>query len=140
MLGTIKAADDTKEQQMTSIGDDENNPTSSDRQDGTYAVLPLRDIVVFPHMIVPLFVGREKSVKALEDVMQDDKQILLITQKNASDDDPTTDDIYSVGTVASVLTEATSEYLHRVRVRPAFRKAMDEVVEAHADLLDRLAR
>src|SRR6195256_872500 len=67
------------------------------------AVLPLRDIVVFPHMIVPLFVGREKSVRALEDVMKDDKQILLVTQKNASQDDPTTDDIYEVGTVGTVL-------------------------------------
>ena len=54
-----------------------------------YPVLPLRDIVVFPHMIVPLFVGREKSVRALEDVMQDDKHILLLTQKNAAQDDPT---------------------------------------------------
>ena len=69
----------------------------------TYPILPLRDIVVFPHMIVPLFVGREKSVRALEDVMSDDKQILLVTQKNASDDDPGQDEIYKVGTVASVL-------------------------------------
>ena len=53
-----------------------------------FPVLPLRDIVVFPHMIVPLFVGREKSVRALEDVMKDDKQILLVAQKNASQDDP----------------------------------------------------
>ncbi len=68
-----------------------------------YPVLPLRDIVVFPHMIVPLFVGREKSVKALEDVMKDDKQILLVTQKNAAQDDPTPGDIYSVGTVGTVL-------------------------------------
>ncbi len=68
-----------------------------------YPVLPLRDIVVFPHMIVPLFVGREKSVRALEDVMKDDKQILLVTQKNASQDDPTPDDIYTVGTVGTVL-------------------------------------
>src|SRR5579883_398191 len=66
-------------------------------------VLPLRDIVVFPHMIVPLFVGREKSVRALEDVMKDDKQILLATQKNASQDDPTSEDIFSVGTVGTVL-------------------------------------
>jgi len=72
-------------------------------QVATYPVLPLRDIVVFPHMIVPLFVGREKSVRALEDVMKDDKQILLVTQKNASEDDPKADDIYEVGTVASVL-------------------------------------
>jgi ATP-dependent Lon protease len=68
-----------------------------------YPVLPLRDIVVFPHMIVPLFVGREKSVRALEDVMKDDKQILLVTQKNAAQDDPTPEDIYQVGTLATVL-------------------------------------
>ena len=68
-----------------------------------YPVLPLRDIVVFPHMIVPLFVGREKSVRALEDVMREDKQILLVTQKNAQQDDPTSADIYTVGTVGTVL-------------------------------------
>ena len=69
----------------------------------TLAVLPLRDIVVFPHMIVPLFVGREKSVRALEAVMKDDKQILLIAQKNATQDDPSVDDIYRVGTVSTIL-------------------------------------
>src|SRR6202158_3786232 len=68
-----------------------------------YPVLPLRDIVVFPHMIVPLFVGREKSVRALEDVMKDDKQILLVTQKNAAQDDPSTADIFMVGTIGTVL-------------------------------------
>src|SRR5512134_613458 len=68
-----------------------------------YPVLPLRDIVVFPHMIVPLFVGREKSVRALEDVMKDDKQILLVAQKNASQDDPAPGDIYAVGTIGTVL-------------------------------------
>jgi ATP-dependent Lon protease len=68
-----------------------------------YPVLPLRDIVVFPHMIVPLFVGREKSIKALEEVMRSDTFILLATQKNASDDDPATGAIYEVGTLASVL-------------------------------------
>jgi ATP-dependent Lon protease len=72
-------------------------------QSQNYPVLPLRDIVVFPHMIVPLFVGREKSVKALEDVMKDDKQILLVTQKNAAQDDPSPADIYAVGTVGTVL-------------------------------------
>jgi ATP-dependent Lon protease len=66
-------------------------------------VLPLRDIVVFPHMIVPLFVGREKSVRALEAVMRDDKQILLVAQKNAAQDDPGVDDLYQVGTVSTVL-------------------------------------
>lgn len=68
-----------------------------------FPVLPLRDIVVFPHMIVPLFVGREKSVRALEDVMKDDKQILLVSQKNAAEDDPGEDDIYKIGTVSTVL-------------------------------------
>lgn len=67
------------------------------------AVLPLRDIVVFPHMIVPLFVGREKSVRALEAVMKEDKQILLVAQKNASQDDPSAEDIYRVGTVSTIL-------------------------------------
>jgi ATP-dependent Lon protease len=68
-----------------------------------YPVLPLRDIVVFPHMIVPLFVGRDKSVQALERVMKEDKQILLVAQKNATMDDPGTDDIHDVGTGGTVL-------------------------------------
>ena len=66
-------------------------------------VLPLRDIVVFPHMIVPLFVGREKSVRALEAVMREDKQILLVAQKSAAQDDPGRDDIFRVGTVSTIL-------------------------------------
>ncbi|WP_170445728.1 endopeptidase La [Ruegeria arenilitoris] len=69
----------------------------------SYPVLPLRDIVVFPHMIVPLFVGREKSVRALEEVMQDDKQILLSSQVDPSVDDPTQDGIYRSGVLANVL-------------------------------------
>ncbi|MFC4347706.1 endopeptidase La [Kordiimonas lipolytica] len=69
----------------------------------TLPVLPLRDIVVFPHMIVPLFVGRDKSVRALEEVMAKDKQILLVAQKEAGEDDPKTKDVFEVGTVASVL-------------------------------------
>ena len=68
-----------------------------------YPVLPLRDIVVFPHMIVPLFVGREKSIRALEEVMKADKLILLATQVNATDDDPADGAIYQTGTLASVL-------------------------------------
>ncbi|MCJ2010319.1 MULTISPECIES: endopeptidase La [unclassified Methylobacterium] len=70
---------------------------------GSYAVLPLRDIVVFPHMIVPLFVGREKSIRALEEAVKTDRHILLATQINAGDDDPATDAIYTIGTLASVL-------------------------------------
>ena len=68
-----------------------------------FPVLPLRDMVVFPHMIAPLFVGRDKSVRALDDVMKDDKQILLVTQKNAAQDEPMPADIYSVGTIGTVL-------------------------------------
>lgn len=82
---------------------DETENTQEEAQDGVYPVLPLRDIVVFPYMIVPLFVGREKSINALEEVMRTDKQILLAAQKNASDDDPDTDQIYTTGTLATVL-------------------------------------
>ena len=74
-----------------------------ERLSSSYPVLPLRDIVVFPHMIVPLFVGREKSVRALEEVMQDDKQILLSSQIDPSEDDPTQDGIYKAGVLANVL-------------------------------------
>jgi ATP-dependent Lon protease len=76
-------------------------PTEEGQQN--YPVLPLRDIVVFPHMIVPLFVGREKSIRALEEVIGTDRQILLVTQKNATDDDPSPDAIFDVGTAANVL-------------------------------------
>src|SRR6202050_262543 len=78
-------------------------PTIVHGESHSYPVLPLRDIVVFPHMIVPLFVGREKSIRALEEVMKNDALIMLATQKNASDDDPTPDSIYETGTLASVL-------------------------------------
>jgi ATP-dependent Lon protease len=105
-----------------------------------YPVLPLRDIVVFPHMIVPLFVGREKSVRALEDVMKDDKQILLVTQKNAAQDDPSTDDIYTVGTIGTVLQllklpDGTVKVLveggHRARITEFAEN--DAFFQAHAD-------
>ena len=75
----------------------------TDKLSQSYPVLPLRDIVVFPHMIVPLFVGREKSVRALEEVMADDKQILLSSQVDPSVDDPSTDGIFKVGVLANVL-------------------------------------
>ncbi|MGM0678742.1 endopeptidase La [Thiohalophilus sp.] len=66
-------------------------------------VLPLRDVVVYPHMVIPLFVGREKSIQALESAMEDNKQILLVAQKSAAEDDPKADDMYRIGTVASIL-------------------------------------
>ncbi|WP_066963785.1 endopeptidase La [Microbulbifer sp. Q7] len=68
-----------------------------------YPLLPLRDVVVYPHMVIPLFVGREKSIDALEEAMRSDKQVLLVAQRQASEDDPGADDVYRVGTVASVL-------------------------------------
>ena len=72
-------------------------------KDNIYPALPLRDVVVYPHMVIPLFVGREKSVKALDEAMEGNKKILLIAQKSAADDDPSIDDIYSVGTIANIL-------------------------------------
>ena len=84
------------------MSDDDKKDISTDAG-RVYPVLPLRDIVAFPGMIVPLFVGREKSVKALEEVMREDKNILVVTQKNAQEDDPSTEDVFEVGTIASVL-------------------------------------
>src|SRR6201989_125445 len=79
----------------------EHAETSGDNE--VFPVLPLRDIVVFPYMIVPLFVGREKSINALDEVMRTARQILLAAQKNAGDDDPEPSAIYTMGTLASVL-------------------------------------
>ncbi|WP_299440403.1 endopeptidase La [uncultured Rhodospira sp.] len=109
----------------------------------TYPVLPLRDIVVFPHMIVPLFVGREKSVRALENVMADDKEILLVAQKNASQDDPGPEDIYDVGTVSTVLQllrlpDGTVKVLVEGSRRARIDRYTDneQFFEAYANLLD----
>ncbi len=108
----------------------------------TLPVLPLRDIVVFPHMIVPLFVGREKSVKALEEVMREDKQILLASQKDAGVDDPGAADIYEVGSVASVLQllklpDGTVKVLveGKARARITGFTEREEFFEAHADVM-----
>lgn len=108
-----------------------------------YPVLPLRDIVVFPHMIVPLFVGREKSVSALEEVMQsDEKHIILVTQKNAALDDPSADDLYSIGTLGHILqllklpdgtVKVLVEGLQRVRINQFSDKKTH--FEAYADVL-----
>ncbi len=76
---------------------------SDDRDRPIYPLLPLRDVVVYPHMVVPLFVGRKKSIMALERAMENDKQIVLVAQKDPSDDDPTLEDVYKVGTFATIL-------------------------------------
>ncbi|CAN0554654.1 unnamed protein product, partial [Laminaria digitata] len=108
-----------------------------------FPVLPLRDIVVFPHMIVPLFVGRDKSVKALEDVMQDDKQILLVAQKNAGQDDPAVEDIYEMGTIGTVLQllklpDGTVKVLVEGSQRAKIMRYTenDDFFQAEAELLD----
>ncbi|MGH9581058.1 MAG: LON peptidase substrate-binding domain-containing protein, partial [Terriglobales bacterium] len=73
------------------------------QQPGIFPVLPLRDVVVYPHMVIPLFVGREKSVRALDQAMQGSKQILLVAQKSAAEDDPKIDEVYSIGTLSNIL-------------------------------------
>ncbi|QHA10907.1 endopeptidase La [Cereibacter sphaeroides] len=109
----------------------------------SYPVLPLRDIVVFPHMIVPLFVGREKSVRALEEVMADDRQILLSSQIDPSVDDPATDGIYRSGVLANVLQllklpDGTVKVLveGKSRVRITDFLSNDSFFEARAERLD----
>ena len=109
----------------------------------TLPVLPLRDIVVFPHMIVPLFVGREKSVRALEDVMREDRQILLASQKDAGRDDPEPADIFDVGSVANVLQllklpDGTVKVLVEGKARARIKgyTGRKEFFEAHAEVLE----
>lgn len=92
--------DDEKKVQHK-VTTEEHEPTSSESM--TLPVLPLRDVVVYPHMVLPLFVGREKSIKALEIAMVDSKQIFLVAQRKPTDDDPGPADLYEVGTVSSVL-------------------------------------
>lgn len=113
--------------------------------DNIFPVLPLRDIVVFPHMIVQLFVGREKSVKALESIMKNDRQILLLAQRNAEEDDPKSNSLYDVGTLASVLqilklpdgtVKVLVEGLKRAKLveyttRTEFFEAKADLVEEH---------
>ncbi|MBL6624016.1 MAG: LON peptidase substrate-binding domain-containing protein, partial [Rhizobiales bacterium] len=68
-----------------------------------YPILPLRDIVVYPNMIVPLFVGRDKSIQALEEVMNNDRELFLVSQVDSTTEDPNEDSLYKVGTIASVI-------------------------------------
>ncbi|MGD8824416.1 MAG: LON peptidase substrate-binding domain-containing protein, partial [Myxococcales bacterium] len=82
---------------------DERNDGQNTPDGVSYPLLPLRDIIVFPHMVVPLFVGREKSINALEEAMSQDKEILLAAQKKAKTNDPTADDIFEVGTVGTII-------------------------------------
>ena len=81
----------------------ENTPESTSNAIAVVPVLPLRDVVVYPHMVIPLFVGREKSIRALEAAMDDDKRILLVAQKSAEVDDPQVEDIHEIGTLSTIL-------------------------------------
>ena len=111
--------------------------------EATYPILPLRDIVVFPHMIVPLFVGRDKSVAALENVMREDRQILLVAQTDPGIDEPTPETVYDVGTIASVLqllklpdgtVKVLVEGVQRAKITGYLER--DDFLEAQADLVD----
>ena len=79
------------------------DPEANIPQSSEVPVLPLRDVVVYPHMVIPLFVGREKSIQALDAAMQDNKQILLVAQKSADIDDPSIEDVHEIGTLATIL-------------------------------------
>ena len=107
-----------------------------------YPVLPLRDIVVYPKMIVPLFVGREKSIRALQEVVDVDGNIILATQKDAAIEDPTPDDIYDVGTLGTVVqllrlpdgtVKVLIEGLERVRIEKFVKN--EEFMEATASVM-----
>ena len=121
----------------------------------TLPVLPLRDIVVFPHMVTPLFVGRERSILALEQAMKVDKQILLLAQKQADVDDPKGADLYTVGTVATILqllklpdgtVKVLVEGKQRARIKrfaesdPFFRVEVEELREEIRDLREEIRK
>lgn len=127
-------------------GEDENMESNN-----AYPLLPLRDIVVFPHMIVPLFVGREKSISALEEVMGSEKQILLATQIDAGEDDPEPKGIYDIGTVANVLQllklpdgtvkvlvegKSRAEITGYTKTDDHFEVTADELIEPEDDLVE----
>ena len=93
-------------------------------------LLPLRDVVVYPHMVLPLFVGREKSIEALEDAMANDKQVLLVAQRHAADDDPGARDIYQMGTVSNILQLLKlPDGTIKVLVEGGYRAAVEQVVD-----------
>jgi ATP-dependent Lon protease len=111
---------------------------STARETQDLAVLPLRDVVVFPHMVIPLFVGREKSIRALDHAMESDKRILLVAQKSADVDDPTGSDLYSVGTLAHVLQLLKlPDGTIKVLVEGVGRAKVDKVVERDGALVGR---
>ena len=102
-----------------------------------YPLLPLRDVVVFPHMVIPLFVGRPKSIKAMEIAMEAGKSILLVAQKSATKDDPGPQDIYQIGCVSNILQMLKlPDGTVKVLVEGGSRAIRDELVQALQDLRD----
>lgn len=123
------------------MSEDSSNPVIP--EDHHYPTLPLRDVVVYPHMVIPLFVGREKSIRALDKAMGSNKQILLVAQKSAADDDPGLEDIYTIGTLANILQLLKlPDGTIKVLVEGASRAKVSEFVEtdnyftATADLVE----
>ena len=111
------------------------NPERSERIE--IPVLPLRDVVVYPHMVIPLFVGREKSIRCLEAAMDHDKKIMLVAQKEASTDEPGINDLFSVGTVASILQmlklpDGTVKVLVEVSISPRRRNTLSRRLSTSA--------
>lgn len=106
------------------------------KESNTYPALPLRDVVVYPHMVIPLFVGREKSVKALDGAIKGNKKILLVAQKSAANDDPSIDDIYSIGTIANILQLLKlPDGTIKVLVEGSDRASIDAFVETDSGFL-----
>jgi ATP-dependent Lon protease len=104
----------------------------------TLPLLPLRDVVVFPHMVIPLFVGRPKSIKALELAMETGKHILLVAQKSAAKDEPSFDDLYEVGAIASILQMLKlPDGTVKVLVEGNLRIAVQEFIDADSHFMAR---
>jgi ATP-dependent Lon protease len=120
-------------------------PETNDKTTELTPLLPLRDVVVYPHLVIPLFVGRAKSVKALEIASDTNKEILLVAQKSANKDDPEAEDLYEIGTLATVLqmlklpdgtVKVLVEGLHRVRVSGFVET--EDCFMAHAETVEQL--
>src|SRR5690349_10669170 len=123
----------------------DNDPAGKRGKGKALPLLPLRDIIVFPHMVVPLFVGREKSINALEDAMSHDKEILLAAQKKAKTNDPTPDDIFTMGTVGVIiqllrLPDGTVKVLVEGKKRARIKKFVphDDFFLCEVDTVDEL--
>src|SRR5260221_14360639 len=106
----------------------------------TYPLLPLRDVVVFPHMVIPLFVGRQKSIKALESAMESGKSIMLVAQKSAAKDEPGPEDMYALGSIASILQMLKlPDGTVKVLVEGARRGNIEEIIDERTHFTARVS-